>query len=50
MFRFGVLWGMCDANSCNVFLLLNGALGSYLRDALQEGSADALVCLPVSRA
>jgi hypothetical protein len=22
MFRFGVSWGMCDVNSCNVFLLL----------------------------
>jgi hypothetical protein len=26
------------------------ALGSYLRDALQEGSADAVACLPVPRA
>jgi len=22
LFRFGVFWGMCDENSCNVFLLL----------------------------
>jgi hypothetical protein len=30
---------------------LHDALGSYLRDALQEGSADAdVACLPVSRA
>jgi hypothetical protein len=28
----------------------HGTLGSYLRDALQEGSADAVVCLPVPRA
>jgi hypothetical protein len=29
---------------------LHGTLGSYLRDALQEGSADAAACLPVPRA
>ena len=29
---------------------LHGTLGSYLRDALQEGSADAVACLPVPRA
>jgi hypothetical protein len=50
---FGVFWGMCEVNSCNVFPVLFMALGvpsSYLRDAFQEGSADALVCLPVPRA
>jgi hypothetical protein len=26
MFRFGVFWGMCDVNSCNVFLVLFMAL------------------------
>jgi hypothetical protein len=26
---------------------LRGTLGSYLRDALQEGNADAVACLPV---
>jgi hypothetical protein len=26
---------------------LHGTLGSYLRDALQKGSADAVACLPV---
>ena len=25
---------------------LHGTLGSYLRDASQEGSADAVACLP----
>jgi hypothetical protein len=30
--------------------VLNGSLGSYLRDALQEGSADDVACLPVPRA
>jgi hypothetical protein len=29
---------------------LHGTLSSYLRDALQEGSADAVACLPVPRA
>jgi hypothetical protein len=29
---------------------LHGSLGSYLRDALQEGSADTEACLPVPRA
>jgi hypothetical protein len=29
---------------------LHGILGSYLRDALHEGSADAVACLPVPRA
>jgi hypothetical protein len=28
----------------------HGTLGSYLRDAFQKGSADAVACLPVSRA
>jgi hypothetical protein len=29
---------------------LHGSLGSYLRDALQEGSADTVACLHVPRA
>jgi hypothetical protein len=29
---------------------LHGTLGSYLRDALQEGGADAVARLPVPRA
>jgi hypothetical protein len=29
---------------------LYGTLGSYLRDAFQEGNADAAACLPVPRA
>jgi hypothetical protein len=29
---------------------LHGTLGSYLREALQEGSADTVACLPVPRA
>jgi hypothetical protein len=45
--RFG---GMCDGNSCNIFLLLFMVLGFYLRDALHEGCADAVACLHVPRA
>ena len=30
--------------------ILHGTLGSYLRDAFQEGSDDAVACLPVPRA
>jgi hypothetical protein len=29
---------------------LHGTLGSYLRDAFQEGSAGAVACLPIPRA
>jgi hypothetical protein len=29
---------------------LHGTLGSYLRDAFQEGSAHVVACLPVPRA
>jgi hypothetical protein len=28
---------------------LHGTLGSYLHDALHEGSADGVACLPVPR-
>jgi hypothetical protein len=30
--------------------VFHGTLGSYLRDALHEGSADAMACLPALRA
>jgi hypothetical protein len=44
-------WGMCCDNSRNVFLLLFMVLlGSYHCGALQEGSADVVVCLHVLRA
>jgi hypothetical protein len=33
-----------------LFVALHGTLGSYLRDALKEGSADAVACLHVPRA
>jgi hypothetical protein len=33
-----------------LFATLHGTLGSYLRDAFQEGSADAVACPLVSRA
>jgi hypothetical protein len=32
-----------------LFAALHGTLGSYLRSAFQEGSADAVACLPVPR-
>jgi hypothetical protein len=46
---FRRFWGDC------IFLLhrlnaLHGTLGSYLRDALQEGSVDAMACFRVPRA
>jgi hypothetical protein len=33
-----------------IYAALHGTLGSYLRDALQEGSAETVACLPVPRA
>jgi hypothetical protein len=33
-----------------LFAAINGTLGSYLRDALHEGNADAVACLLVPRA
>jgi hypothetical protein len=33
-----------------LFAALHGTLGSYLRDALQEGNANAMACLLVPRA
>jgi hypothetical protein len=33
-----------------LFDALHGTLGSYPRDHLQEGSANAVACLPVPRA
>jgi hypothetical protein len=43
-FLVGVFGGIFGENSCKVFLL-HGTLGSYLRDTLQEGSADTVACL-----
>jgi hypothetical protein len=34
----------------HIFVVLHGTLGSYLRDALHEGSVDAVACLLVPRA
>jgi hypothetical protein len=51
MFPFDVFWAMYGVNSCNVFLMLfMVTLGSYLIDALQEGGAYVVACLPVPRA
>jgi hypothetical protein len=40
---FDVFGGICAAR-------IHGTLGSYLRDALQEGNADAVARLPIPRA
>jgi hypothetical protein len=66
MFPFEGVGGICGDNSCNFFLLLFmvlwvpvhahvvllviNILGYNCRDALQEGSADAVACLRVPRA
>jgi hypothetical protein len=34
----------------HLFVALRGTLSSYLRYTLQEGSSDAVACLPVPRA
>jgi hypothetical protein len=45
LFLFGVFGEMCDVNQA-----LHGTLGSYLRDALEEGNADVVAYLHVPRA
>jgi hypothetical protein len=49
---FGVLWGGGVRREFmpRLSAALHDTLGSYLRDAFQEGSADAVACLPVPRA
>jgi hypothetical protein len=48
MFLFGVFLGDVRREFMQrVSAALHGISGSYLRDALQEGSADAVACLPV---
>jgi hypothetical protein len=32
-----------------LYVALHGTLGSYLRDASQDGNADVVACLPVPR-
>jgi hypothetical protein len=65
LFPFGVFWGIFSSTafSCKFFgggvrrefmqrlsAALHGTLGCYLRDTFQEGSVDAMACLPVPRA
>jgi hypothetical protein len=51
MFLFGVFWGDVRREFMRrLSAALHGSLGSYVRDALLEGSADAVACLPVPRA
>jgi hypothetical protein len=44
------LWDVRREFMQHLSLALHGTLGSYLRDALQEGSADAVACHHVPRA
>jgi hypothetical protein len=48
LFLFGVFGGDLRREFMQR-LSLHGTLGSYLRDALQEGSAEAVACLPSHR-
>jgi hypothetical protein len=49
---FGDFGGMCGEREFmqRLSAALHGTLGSYLRDALQEGSVDVVACLPAPRA
>jgi hypothetical protein len=48
---FDVFWGdMRREFMQRLFAALHSTLGSYLRDALHEGSVDAVACLLVPRA
>jgi hypothetical protein len=42
LFRFGASWGMCDENSCNVFLLLFMALWVLISATLFRGAVRVL--------
>jgi hypothetical protein len=50
MLLLGVLGGCAARVHQRLSVALHGTLGSYLRDALHEGIADAVACLPVPRA
>jgi hypothetical protein len=48
---FGRFWGDVRRDVMqHIFAVLHGTLGSYLRDAFQEGSVDDGACLLVPRA
>jgi hypothetical protein len=51
MFPFDAFWGGVRQELMQrLHAALHGTLGSYFRNALYEGSTDAVACLPVSRA
>jgi hypothetical protein len=51
IFLFGVFWGGVQREIIQrLVVALHGTLGSYFRDALREGSVDAVACLLVPRA
>ena len=51
MFRFGGFLGDVRREFMQrLYVALHGTLGSYLRDAFQEGSAGVVAWLPVPRA
>jgi hypothetical protein len=51
LFLFDVFWGDVRREFMHrLFAALLGTLGSYLREALREGSADVVACLHVPRA
>jgi hypothetical protein len=47
LYLFGVLGDVRREFMQHPSTAVHGILGSYLRDALQEGSADAVACLPI---
>jgi hypothetical protein len=47
---FRRFWGDVRREFMQLLSAPYGIMGSYLRDAFQEGSADAVACLPVPRA
>jgi hypothetical protein len=47
---FRRFWGDVRRELMQRLSALRGTMGSYLRDALQEGSADAVACLLVPQA
>jgi hypothetical protein len=50
-YPFRRFWGHVSGEFMqHLFVALHGTLGSYLRDAFQEGNVDDVACLPVPRA
>jgi hypothetical protein len=47
MFLFDVIGDVRREFMQRIYIVLHCTLGSYLRDALQEGNADVVACLPI---